>query len=106
MANIVLGKYVVVSQGVHLCTGSHDYTDELFPLFAKPITIGDYAWICADSFIAPGVCVGEGAVIGARSVVTRSLPPWTVCAGNPARAIKQRNHPLAPDPNALSNPNP
>jgi putative colanic acid biosynthesis acetyltransferase WcaF len=93
MAPVQLGERVVVSQGVHLCTGSHDYTAANFQLFAKPIRIGANAWICAESFIGPGVQIGEGAVIGARAVVMRSQPAWMVCAGNPARAIKSRNHP-------------
>lgn len=90
MAPIHLGERVVVSQGAHLCTGSHDYTSANFPLFAKPITIGADAWICTEAFLGPGVQIGEGAVIGARSVVTRDQPAWMVCAGNPAHPVKQR----------------
>lgn len=90
MAAVQLGERAVVSQGVHLCTGSHDYTSENFQLYAQPITIGSDAWICAEAFLGPGVEIGEGAVIGARAVVTRSQPAWMVCAGNPARVIKPR----------------
>jgi putative colanic acid biosynthesis acetyltransferase WcaF len=89
-APITLGKRVVVSQGAHLCTGSHDYESPGFDLFAKPITVGDHAWIAAECFVHPGVTIGEGAVIGARSVVIRDMPPWTVCAGNPCKPIKPR----------------
>jgi len=90
MAPITLGERVVVSQGVHLCTGTHDYTSPTFPLYAKPITIGADAWICTEAFIGPGVQIGEGAVVGARSVVTRDQPAWMVCAGNPCRPLKKR----------------
>lgn len=90
MAVISLGKKVVVSQGTYLCTGSHDYEDPNFQLYAKPIYIGDNAWLCAESFICPGVTIGEGSVIGARSVVTKDMPAWTVCAGNPCKPIKPR----------------
>ena len=90
MAPIHLGERVVVSQGAHLCTGSHDYNSASFPLFAKPISIAADAWICTEAFLGPGVQIGEGAVIGARSVVTRDQPAWMVCAGNPARPLKQR----------------
>jgi putative colanic acid biosynthesis acetyltransferase WcaF len=93
MALISLGERVVVSQGAHLCSGSHDYTQESFQLFAEPICIGSDAWICAEAFLGPGVQIGEGAVIGARAVVTHSQPPWYVCAGNPARPLKPRRHP-------------
>jgi putative colanic acid biosynthesis acetyltransferase WcaF len=93
MAPIHLGERVVVSQGAHLCTGSHNYNSASFPLFAKPITIGADAWICTEAFLGPGVQIGEGAVIGARAVVMRSQPAWMVCAGNPARPLKPRLHP-------------
>jgi putative colanic acid biosynthesis acetyltransferase WcaF len=90
MAKIHLGERVVVSQGVHLCTGTHDYEDPNFQLYALPIVVGARAWLCAECFIGPGVTVGEGAVIGARSVVTKSMPEWMVCAGNPCKPIKPR----------------
>lgn len=95
MAPIYLGERAVVSQGAHLCAGSHDYTTPTFPLFARPISIGVDAWICTEAFIGPGVQIGEGAVIGARAVAVRSQPPWMVCAGNPARPLKPRVHPRA-----------
>ena len=89
-APIVLGKRAVISQGAHLCTGTHDFESEGFELYAKPITVGDHAWLAAECFVHPGVTVGEGAVVGARSVVTRDVPAWTVCAGNPCKPIKPR----------------
>nr|WP_280924932.1 MULTISPECIES: acyltransferase [unclassified Ciceribacter] len=55
----------------------------------KPIRIGDYAWIGFDAVILKGVTIGEGAVVGARSVVTRDVEPWTVVAGNPAQVVKR-----------------
>ena len=93
MAPIVLGERVVVSQGVHLCTGTHNYNLVSFPLVSEPIIIGSDAWICSEAFIGPGVEIGEGAVIGARSVVMKSQPCWMVCAGNPSRPLKPRIHP-------------
>lgn len=90
MARIRLGKRVVVSQGVRLITGTHDYEGPQFQLVANPIEVGDYAWIAQEAFILPGVNIGEGAVIGARAVVTKDVPAWNVCAGNPCRFIKQR----------------
>lgn len=90
IAPITLGERVVVSQGVHLCTGTHDYEDPLFQLVARPIYVGAKAWLCTESFVGPGVTVGEGTVIGARSVVTKDMPAWTVCAGHPCRPIKPR----------------
>ena len=90
MATVTLGKKVVVSQGAHLCTGTHDYESSSFQLYAQPIVVGDNAWLCAECFIGPGVTIGEGAVIGARSVVTKDMPTWMVCAGQPCKPLKNR----------------
>lgn len=91
MSHITIGDYAVISQGAYLCGGSHDYNTSNFQLIAKPITVGQYAWVCADVFIGLGVTVPEGAVVGARSVVTRSpVQPWVVYAGNPCRQVGVR----------------
>ena len=87
---IRIGAHATVSQYSFLCTASHDYTDREMPLVTAPITIGDHAWVTADVFIAPGVTIGEGAVITARSSVFSNIEPWFVAAGNPATAIKKR----------------
>lgn len=87
---IELGPHVTVSQYSYLCTASHDFTLRSMPLVTAPISIGAHAWVTADVFIGPGVTVGEGAVIGARSTVVRDVPPWTVMAGSPARIVGQR----------------
>lgn len=87
---IRLGVRAVVSQYSLLCAASHDYESDGMPGFQKPIEIGAYAWIAADSYVGPGVRVGEGAVIGARSSVYKDVPPWTVVGGNPAKILKQR----------------
>lgn len=52
------------------------------------ITIGDNVWIGANSVVLPGVTIGSNTVIGAGSVVNRSIPEWTVAAGNPCRVIR------------------
>jgi len=89
-ADITIGNNCVISQGTHLCTGTHDFESSNFELITKPIVIQGEAWICAEVFIHPGVTVGEGCVVGARSVVTNSLPPWTVCSGFPAKPLRER----------------
>ena len=90
LAPIRIGTYSVVSQGSYLCTASHDYTKPDFPLYSKAIRVDACAWVAARAFLAPGITVGEGAVVGACSVVTKDVEPWTVCAGNPCHVIKTR----------------
>jgi putative colanic acid biosynthesis acetyltransferase WcaF len=87
---ITVGRRAVISQGAHLVTGTHDYSDAGFPLITKPIHIGDHAWIATEAFIHPGVTIGLGCVIGARAVVNKDMPAWMVCAGHPCKAIKSR----------------
>lgn len=87
---ISIGRRSVISQGAHLCAGTHDYTNPSFPLITKPITIGDFVWISAEVFVHPGVVIHEGAVIGARSVVTKDIPEWTISSGFPCCPIKPR----------------
>ncbi len=90
LGEIEIGKNVVISQRSYLCTGSHDFTKQDFPIYAKKITIEDEVWIATDVFIAPGVTVGSGAVIGARSSVFEDMPPAKICIGSPAKPIKDR----------------
>ena len=89
-ALVELGSHAIVSQQAYLCGATHDYTRAEFPLVSMPITIGDYAWICARATVQPGVRVGNGAILGLGSVATKELEAWTVYAGVPARAIKKR----------------
>lgn len=90
VAPITIGLRATVSQYSYLCAASHDYSQRSMPLVVAPIEIGDDAWVTADVFVGPGVCVGEGAVLGARSTVMSDVPAWTVVAGNPARPIGVR----------------
>ncbi|MFQ3669511.1 MAG: putative colanic acid biosynthesis acetyltransferase, partial [Fimbriimonadaceae bacterium] len=82
--------FATVSQYCYLCTGSHDFSKRSMPLVYGPIVVGRDAWVAAWVFVGPGVTIGEGAVVGARSVVAKDVPPWTVCAGNPCRPIRER----------------
>ena len=87
---IRIGAGATVSQYSFLCTASHDYSLPGMPLMTAPIDIGASAWITADVFVGPGVSIGEGAVVTARSSVFGDLPPWHVARGNPATPFKQR----------------
>jgi putative colanic acid biosynthesis acetyltransferase WcaF len=90
LGEITLGDRVTVSQYSHLCAGSHDYTRADMPLLRLPISIGDDAWVAADVFVGPGIAIGTGTVVGARSSVFGNLPEWKICVGNPAKPVKDR----------------
>lgn len=64
------------------------------PLSSLPLkgdtVVGNDVWIGQDATILPGVRIGDGAIVGARSVVSRDVPPYAVVAGNPARLVRQR----------------
>lgn len=90
MAQITIGERSIISQGAFLCTGTHDIGDPYFQLFTKPISIGDDVWIAAEALVAPGVTVGDGAVLSARGCAFGDLEPWTVYRGNPAQPLKAR----------------
>lgn len=90
LGRIEIGRRATISQGAHLCAGTHDYRRAEFPLVKSPIAIGDDAWICADAFVGPGVRIAEMAIVGARSVVVRSVGIGSIVAGNPAIHLKQR----------------
>jgi putative colanic acid biosynthesis acetyltransferase WcaF len=87
---IRIGSNSVVSQRSYLCAGTHRYDDPTFPICADAINIEDEVWVAADVYIAPGVTIKQGAVIGARSSVFSDLPPMTVCYGQPAHPIRPR----------------
>ena len=90
LGEIKIGANAVVSQKSYLCAASHDYTKEDFPIWSKKVTIEDECWLGTDVFVAPGVTVGKGTVVGARSSVYKDLPEAKVCMGNPATVIKDR----------------
>jgi putative colanic acid biosynthesis acetyltransferase WcaF len=93
-APITFGGHAILSQGAFVCGATHDYDDPAFPLIAFAMSIGSYAWVCAQASIAPGVNLGDGSVLGLGSVATRDLKPWTVYAGVPAVEIKSRRQPV------------
>ncbi len=90
LASVEIGDHVVLSEYNYLCTSTHDYTHPYFPVQSLPILIDSQVWVAAGCFIGPGITISEGAVIGACSVVTKAMPAWMVCAGNPCKPLKQR----------------
>lgn len=88
LAPIVLEDDVCISQRAFLCTGSHDFRRDDFPLVTRPITIRRSSWIAAQAFLAPGVEIGEESLVGPGSVVLASIPARSRVCGNPAVQIK------------------
>ena len=96
-APIRVGDRAMIASGVQLCTASHpilpgerllDARPTYFRTYALPITVCAGAWVGARAVVLPGVTIGENAVVGAGSVVTKDVPPNTVVVGNPARPIR------------------
>lgn len=87
LAEIRIEANVLISQGAHLCAGSHDHRQPNLPLILRPIVIESGVWLAAECFIGPGVTVRQGAVVGARAVVVRDVAAGRVVAGNPAREV-------------------
>jgi putative colanic acid biosynthesis acetyltransferase WcaF len=85
-----IGERVTISQRAHLCGGTHKFREASMPLVRARIEIGDEAWVCADSFIGPGVSVGAKAVVGARAVAMRNVHEGKIVTGNPAREVGNR----------------
>jgi len=90
LGEIEIGTRSVVSQRSYICTGSHDHTSPTFDIYAKKIVIEPEVWIATDVFVAPGLRIGRGAVIGARSSVFKDVPPATISIGSPARVVGMR----------------
>ena len=89
---ITVGDEVLIATNVQLLTATHPLDAaqrRAWWEYAKPISIGDGAWIGAGALVLPGVAVGEEAIVGAGAVVTRDVAPRTVVAGNPARVIRR-----------------
>jgi putative colanic acid biosynthesis acetyltransferase WcaF len=87
-----MGHHAIISQNAFICGATHDYNSEAFTYIKKEIVLEPYVWIGARAIVLPGVHCKEGSVLGAATVTSRDLDPWTVYAGNPARAVKARNN--------------
>lgn len=97
-STITIGRCVLIGPGVQMLTPMHPMAPVLrkkrsktgdFATYAQPIVIHDNVWIGGGAILLPGITVGEDAVIGAGSVVTKDVPPGAVVAGNPSRMIRE-----------------
>lgn len=87
---ITVGDYVSISAEVCILTADHDMTSAVSLSRNRPVRIERHAFVGTRALILPGVTIGEGAAVGAGSVVTRDVPAFTTVAGVPARHIKNR----------------
>jgi len=96
---IIIGNNVIFGPRTVLWTYNHNYKSDIFIPYGgkdivEPIIIGDNVWVGFDAFILPGIMIGEGAIIGARSVVTKNVPKYAIVGGNPAKTIGFRDKDL------------
>jgi len=93
--SISVGDYSQISSNCFIADFNHVYKSRNIPIVMqgykrKPVVIGRDVWIGSHSVILPGVTIGDGAVIGAGSVVTKDIEAFSVAVGNPAKIIKRR----------------
>jgi maltose O-acetyltransferase len=100
--DLKVGKDVMMGPHVIIIGENHNSTDLEIPMRLQgykifpPVRIEDDVWIGARAIILPGLTIGKGAIIGAGSVVTKDVPPYAICAGNPARILKYRTDEIVP----------
>ena len=85
-AGTLIGPNVGIFSGNHTTDAEERAAGGLVP---KPVTIGKGVWICGNVSIVPGVCIGDGTIVGAGSVVTHDIPAGVVAAGNPCRVLRK-----------------
>ena len=90
LSDITIGTDVVISQRSYICAATHDYSKTSFDMIGKKVTIEDQVWLATDVFVAPGINIGRGAVIGARSSVFKDVPPGNISVGNPSIVVRSR----------------
>lgn len=91
---IQIGDNVSIGPRATILTLGHDPQDPSFSDKGGPVTIGNRAWLGYGCIILPGVSIGEGAIVGAGTVVARDVEPFTIVVGNPARVVGERTEKL------------
>lgn len=100
VGSITIGDNVLMASKIYISDHNHGSYDELIsdhpmsiPLdrkaICRPVVIGDNVWLGESVCVLPGVTIGEGCVVGALSVVTKSIPPYSIAVGSPAKVVKE-----------------
>jgi acetyltransferase-like isoleucine patch superfamily enzyme len=95
-SKVKMGRYTMLANNVSIIGNDHLFSNPNTPIIfsgrpeLKETIIGEDAWIGAFSIIMAGVEIGDGAIIGSGSVVTKNVPPYSIFAGTPAKFIKMR----------------
>lgn len=92
---VCIGEHVSIAPNCMIIGANHKFADTTTPIKeqgveTRGIVIESDVWIGANCCVLDGVIIGEGTVIGAGSIVTKSIPPRSIAVGNPCRVIKQR----------------
>ena len=90
LAEVSIGEHSVLSQGVYVCTGNHDYKRESFDLMLGSVQIASHVWVGAQVTLAPGVSLAKGCVISLGSTVFKNCEEGMVYSGNPAQVVSKR----------------
>jgi acetyltransferase-like isoleucine patch superfamily enzyme len=88
---IRIGDRVLIGSHAAITSVTHDYDQQALPPVNKPVIIEDDVWIGTHAIILPGVTLGKGSVIGANSVVTKDVEPYSIVIGSPAKHYRYRN---------------
>jgi len=103
MKSVIIGSNVLLASKIYISDCSHgsyngdefDSNPNIVPnkraLIAKPVIINDNVWLGEFVSVLPGVVIGKGTIVGANSVVSKSLPPYVIAVGSPAKPIKEFN---------------
>jgi putative colanic acid biosynthesis acetyltransferase WcaF len=90
LGKITIGNNVALAHKVYINTGGHNYKKKTFDIFSEPVVIQDECWLTNDVYVAPGVTIGKGSIIAARSSVLKDISEGKICVGTPAKEIKNR----------------
>ena len=103
-SHIDIGDDCILAPYVHIIAGNHRFDDVSKPIneqggVSKPIRVGRDCWIGSKAIVMGGVTIGEGSVIGAGSVVTKDIPPYSIAVGVPAKVVGSRHNSPASERN-------